>query len=127
MSKYLVNEKNKQIFNGIIPRYEKAIETFLITLKSGYSFAEDAQNKCYYNKITKQVTLVYYINGPMNTTWKDIGTIPKKYCPQKTIYIESTSGVNRSLIKITKEGTVQAWVAQENLNAVRGTATYYTF
>lgn len=127
MSKYFGNKKNKQIFNGVIPRYEKAIETFSITLEKGYSFAETNQNCCYYNKITKQVTLVFYINGPIYDNWLTIGTIPEEYSPPKAIYIESTVGVDRALIQVCSDGLIKAWTQQKNFNNVRGTGVYYTF
>ena len=61
MNKFLVNKKNKQIFNGIIPRYEKAI-------KDPYSVEEVKTNKVHTDgkPIYRRVFSYYKIGGTLN-------------------------------------------------------------
>lgn len=107
------------------------VEEFSISLNNGYSFKDGYLNKCYFNKLTKQVTFVYTIQGiNKNGTWFDLGTIDTKYTPTQNIYFESTWGVGRALLEIYNNGKIQAWL--ENLDGsigseIRGTGTYYIF
>lgn len=101
------------------------IEKFDITLEDGYSFGEGFLNKGYFNTITKQTTLIYFIRGPLDANWRKIGTIENKYSPPDGIYIESTYGVGRGLIHINKNGEILAWL-DSGQNQIRGTGTYFS-
>lgn len=107
-------------------KMDNQIETFDLTMETGYTQSTDNVNKGYYNKITKQVTLVFFIYGTFNNEWKTIASIPEKYRPTGGIYIECTYGAGRSLINITPDGTVKAFCNTDS-SQIRGMGTYYTF
>lgn len=65
-----------------------------ITLADGFELVPAAENRCIYNKLTKQCTLYFRVNGGVSITGTatTIFTIPDLYRPTKIVYGNATFG-----------------------------------
>lgn len=65
-----------------------------ITLESGFEFVPRAENRCVYNKLTKQCTLYFRVVGTINIdgTATTIYKIPDLYRPTNIVYGNATFG-----------------------------------
>ena len=103
------------------------IEKFQITLGGAYSFSTgDEMRQGYYNKITKEVTLIYKING-LSAGWQSttLATLPSQYRPSGIIYMPTGSGVSRSFIQIDTNGEITAWLDGQGGNDIRICGSYF--
>lgn len=102
-------------------------DTFNIILENGYTYGDEVYlNKGYYNKLTRQVTIVYFIFGTVDATWRKMARVPSQYKPIARIYNESTYGQGRNLIYIDFDGSIWVW-GGDGISQTRGNITYYTF
>lgn len=102
------------------------IEKFQITLGSAYAYDTNAVNQAYYNKITKEVTLIYHITG-LSQGWQstNLATLASQYAPSGKLYIPTGSGVTRSFIQIDNTGAITAWLGDGGGRDIRICGSYY--
>lgn len=96
-----------------------------MTLADGFQLVEAAENRCIYNKLTKQCTLYFRINGsfPEGTT-TTIMTIPVDYRPSKYVYGNVDFNGVGGFISINSNGEVQVKQYESVASLCRGQITW---
>lgn len=127
-----VTKLNKDTMDTFQNNIENAIngqiETFDVTLKSGVSKVTSGVNKGYYNKSTKQVTILLNLNvgKSFNGEHISVAQVPSEYAPSGDVYATGTAA-GGSLLQITiaSDGNVNFWSVVNDSSQGRGIITYF--
>lgn len=114
--------------NNIENAIDGQIETFDVTLKSGVSKVTTGINKGYYNKSTKQVTILLNLNvgKTFDGSHISVAQVPSKYAPSAEVYTTGTAlGGSLLQVTITSNGNVDFWAAATPSSQGRGTIIYF--